>query len=168
MHISCVFITILTVSAVSQRLPIAKRSVKYGSRDQAVPETHIFSAGIRFLVGSEFEQSMVSHLLNSSTTTTLNDDITSLLASTNLTYTLAEPEKPFVFVERNYFWSQAQFNEFADADNISAFAYVCVYNVTQEEGIFSQMSRVRVLSTAFSCKKSSADAHTQVKCGGCI
>uniref|UniRef100_A0A8R1IB36 Uncharacterized protein n=1 Tax=Caenorhabditis japonica TaxID=281687 RepID=A0A8R1IB36_CAEJA len=80
MHISCVFITILTVSAVSQRLPIAQRSVK---------ET--------FLVGSEFEQSMVSHLLNSSTTTTLNDDITSLLASTNLTYTLAEPEKPFVW-----------------------------------------------------------------------
>ncbi|KAF1752768.1 hypothetical protein GCK72_019323 [Caenorhabditis remanei] len=92
-----------------------------------------------FLAGSEFEESLITNLLNSSAMVTLNDDITTLLSSSNLTYTLASPEKPFVFVDRNYFWNKEDFVSYADSDNTTTFSYICVFNVTQDNGIFSQI-----------------------------
>ncbi|CCD67014.1 CX domain-containing protein [Caenorhabditis elegans] len=110
-----------------------------------------------FLAGSEYEQSLIGHLLNSSAMVTLNDDITTLLASTNMTYTLASPDEPFVFVERNYFWSQKDFNEYADGENNTIFSYVCVYNASEDEGLFSQIyfpSGDRIQEVVFGCEVS--------------
>ncbi|CAI2353536.1 unnamed protein product [Caenorhabditis sp. 36 PRJEB53466] len=114
--------TMLLHGGFSQHLPPGQRHVK---------ET--------FLAGSEFEESLIAHLLNSSAMVTLNDDISTLLSSTNLTYTLSSPDKPFEFVDRHYFWSKEKFVEFADSDNTSVFSYVCVYNVSNDDGIFSQI-----------------------------
>uniref|UniRef100_A0A1I7V1Y3 CX domain-containing protein n=2 Tax=Caenorhabditis tropicalis TaxID=1561998 RepID=A0A1I7V1Y3_9PELO len=127
-------------TTVTQRVPASQRNVR---------ET--------FLAGSEFEESLITHLLNSSTMVTLNDDISSLLSSSNLTYTLASPEKPFVFVDRNYFWNKADFVEYADSDNTTTFAYICVYNVTQDDGIFSQIyfpSGEPITEVVFGCETS--------------
>ncbi|UMM32315.1 hypothetical protein L5515_006156 [Caenorhabditis briggsae] len=140
---------ILVSTLVScQRAPIAGAS--RGSQEQR-------NTRQTFLAGSEFEESLITHLLNSSAMITLNDDITTLLSSTNLTYTLASPEKPFVFVDRNYFWNRQDFVDYADADNTTAYAYICVLNVSQNDGVFSQIyfpDGEQVSEIVFGCETS--------------
>ncbi|CAL2044491.1 unnamed protein product [Caenorhabditis brenneri] len=145
MNFHCLKLLVLMVFLLmtrgsGQRMPSTQRTVR---------ET--------YLAGSEFEESLVTHLLNSTTMITLNDDITTLLSSSNLTYTISEPAKPFVFVDRSYFWNKQQFSEYADNDNMTTYSYVCIYNVTQDDGIFSQIyfpSGEPITEVVFGCETS--------------
>lgn len=82
----CVNLSVLTLmvmttmlhGGLSQRIPAGERKVKETS-----------------LAGSEFEESLMSHLLNSSVLVNASDEVTSLLTSSNQTYTLASSAKPF-------------------------------------------------------------------------
>ncbi|CAI5453180.1 unnamed protein product [Caenorhabditis angaria] len=93
-----------------------------------------------YLTGSEFEQSLFTHLLNSTSVSILEDDITLLLTSSNLTYSVNDAQTPFEFVDRLYYFSEDSFNR--DNSENFTFTYMCVFNVTadDDDNVFKQIS----------------------------
>ncbi|CAB3396806.1 unnamed protein product [Caenorhabditis bovis] len=130
---------ITTIALVdSQRLVVSR---------PLVMETH--------LTGSEFEESFIRSLINSTQLDPIDEEVSLLLYGNNISYTIVDPATPFDFIDRNYYWSTEAFDAAASQDNSTKFTWICVYNISDDDKFFTEIefsNGSRLESITFGCE----------------